>query len=85
MADIETIERPSVVIRNLSAQTYGANGFTQYHYCASVLADVLAPGFFDSATFLRRGDHILVSAFDGGAILYVGQTSVKVLALVRDE
>lgn len=79
-----TIVRKSVDLRNLSMHGY-VNGFQQWHYRTSILADVLEAGFFDAATILRRGDHILVSAFDGGAILYVGRAGVKVMAMVGDE
>lgn len=85
MDGIATILRKSVDLRNLSVQSYGGNGFTLWHYRASVLADVLEAGFFDAATHLRLGDHIMVSAFDGGAVLYVGNAGVKAMAMVGDE
>lgn len=70
-------------VRNLSVLAY-AQGFTQWHYKATVakLADVLAPGFFDSVSdMIKPHDHIQISAIDGGAVLYVfvsGDNGVEV-------
>ena len=60
-------------IRNLSVLAY-AQGFTHWHYRAAGLrlAQVLAPGFFKAAAGrIATGDHIKVSAADGGADLFV--------------
>lgn len=70
---------PRVNLRNLSLVGY-ANGFSQHHYRADRIADVLGSGFFDDATILHVGDHISVSAPDGGAMLYVGPQK-KVIAM----
>lgn len=60
-------------IRNLSVLAY-AQGFTLWHYKApSVpLSSIQSPGFFNSvADMLDPGDHILISAADGGSSAYV--------------
>ena len=58
-------------IRNLSVAAY-TNGFTSWHYRAGRLSDAMSAGFFDEAGhMLKAGDHISVSAQDGGAVLYV--------------
>ena len=64
-------------IRNLSVLDY-AQGFTGWHYKAgtATLAEVKKSGFFDDAAdMIAPGDMILVSAADGGCILYVDGTS----------
>ena len=63
----------SLTIRNLSVLAY-ANGFTLWHYkaVADTQADVAARGFFDAAAdMLADGDMLLVSASDGGRVLFV--------------
>ena len=70
-------------IRNLSVLAY-AQGFTLWHYRANVptlgatlvqpatLAEVAEPGFFDpAADMLATGDMMLVSAPEGGRVLFV--------------
>ena len=60
-------------VRNLSVLQFAA-GYTGRHYRARglTLAKVLRPGFFNPAADLfARGDTILVSAEDAGALLYV--------------
>lgn len=62
-------------IRNLSSLGY-ANGFTLWHYKASAIGDVLTPGYFDEAhDMLAHGDHMHVSALDGGALLCVTEVT----------
>lgn len=69
-------------IRNLSVLAY-AQGFTQWHYrgnrtvaAPTRLAEMLAPGFFNSAVdMIAVGDHIHISALDGGGILSVAEAS----------
>lgn len=64
-------------IRNLSVLAY-AQGFTLWHYKAAggQLADAAAPGFFDPAgDMLATGDMLLVSAADGGRVLFVAASS----------
>jgi hypothetical protein len=74
---MDTLE--AVNLRNLSRIAYG-NGFTFWHYRAARLSDVQAPNFFiDAAGIVRRGDHILVSADDGGASFYVGKSGVRLM------
>jgi len=66
-------DTPQFAIRNLSVVAY-AMGFTSWHYKAGILtiADILAPAFFkDAEDMLAPGDHIAISASDGGALLYV--------------
>ena len=58
-----------------------ARGFTQWHYDGANdnIATVASPEFFASATdLLAPGDHLLISAADGGGILYVGVTAGRV-------
>lgn len=60
-------------IRNLSVLAY-AQGFTLWHYKApgAFLHDVTDKGFFDGASdMLAQGDMLLVSAVDGGKVLFV--------------
>ena len=67
------IPRPAAFsLRNLSHIAYG-QGFTLWHYNAdrNSLNEVLAPGFFDLPTNMRRGDMVCLSARDGGAQAYV--------------
>jgi hypothetical protein len=64
-------------IRNLSVLAY-AQGFTLWHYRAagSAIAHTAAPGFFDSAAdMIAAGDMLLVSAADGGRVLFVTRAS----------
>ncbi len=63
-------------IRNLSVLAY-AQGFTLWHYraAASPLARVGEHGFFDDAAeMFAAGDMVLVSAADGGRVLFVTTT-----------
>ena len=59
-------------LRDLSVHSY-ANGMTLWHYKAETTrAEMLAPGFFASvADMLTPGDFMMISASDGGALLYV--------------
>jgi hypothetical protein len=59
-------------IRNLSVLAY-AQGFTLWHYkTAALLAEVCSRGFFDGAAdMMAAGDMVLVSAADGGRVLFV--------------
>jgi hypothetical protein len=67
---ITPIGAQRVNLRDLSRIAYG-NGFTLWHCGTLRVSDATAPGFFADATF-TVGDHIHVSALDGGAVLYVG-------------
>lgn len=72
----------SFQIRDLSALSF-AQGFTHWHYRAPALrlAQVLAPGFFNPAAGrIATGDHIKVSAADGGADLYVLRATGKTVS-----
>jgi hypothetical protein len=76
-------------VRNLSVLAY-AQGFTLWHYRANAtaagrhapaatLAEVSAPGFFNAATdMLAPGDMVLVSATDGGRVLFVAGSAAPV-------
>lgn len=75
------VSLPAVALRDLSKSVY-SNGWTLWHYRADRIDDVLAPPFWADATMLKRGDHIAVSAEDGGATLYVGRCGVVVMAAV---
>ena len=60
-------------IRDLSVLAY-AKGFTLWHYRAEMsgLDHVAERGFFnDAADMLAVGDMVLVSARDGGTVLFV--------------
>lgn len=60
-------------IRDMSCLTYG-QGFTGWHYqaVATSFDDMIAPGFFnDARDMMKPGDHISLSAFDGGGVRYV--------------
>jgi hypothetical protein len=66
----------SFSIRSLSVLAY-AQGFTLWHYKAraGVLGDTMQPGYFDDAVgMLATGDMLMVSAEDGGRILFVTGT-----------
>jgi len=60
-------------LRNLSVLAY-AQGFTLWHYRAATApsARAVAPGFFNpAADMFNTGDMVLVSAADGGRVLFV--------------
>lgn len=59
-------------LRNLSVLAF-AQGFTLWHYrAASPMARAAAPGFFNpAADMINTGDMVLVSASDGGGVLFV--------------
>jgi len=60
-------------VRNLSVLAY-ANGFTLWHYKAEAggLPNAVNTGFFDpAADMLATGDMMLVSAPEGGRVLFV--------------
>lgn len=89
-----TNQPPKLFLRNLSRQSYG-NGFTLWHYLAETVAlplDHFAEAYFTEAQLRcpcpRLGDHILVSAPDGAAHLYVYRedpVSVVPLSAVKIE
>jgi hypothetical protein len=60
-------------IRNLSVLAY-AQGFTLWHYkaAAAPLAEICSRGFFDGAAdMMAAGDMVLISATDGGRVVFV--------------
>ncbi len=59
------------VARNLSVLAY-AQGFTLWHYKAEEgVEEASAPEYFDEASdLLAAGDMMLVSAVDGGRVLF---------------
>ena len=64
-------------IRNLSVLAY-AQGFTLWHYKAggATLGHTGARGYFDDAAdMLAPGDMIMISASDGGRVLFVAATA----------
>ena len=68
---------PRLAIRNLSVLAY-AMGFTLWHYRAgaSDLSQVAEPGFFnDASDMFAPGDMLLVSAAEGGRVLFVTATA----------
>ena len=59
-------------VRNLSVLAY-AQGFTLWHYKApgGRLADIAAPAYFEpAADLLAAGDMLMISAEDGGRVLF---------------
>ena len=67
-----------MVIRNLCVLNY-AQGFTMWHYRAESLQSVIHPGYFASAAgIIAQGDHVHVSAPDGGAVLFVADSACRV-------
>lgn len=67
---------------NLSVLAY-AQGFTLWHYRAPAmrLGAVAAEGFLEAAAdMLASGDMVLVSADDGGRVLYVTKCGQRVAA-----
>jgi hypothetical protein len=68
-------------IRDLSVLAY-ANGFTLWHYKLARIADVLSPNFFrDAADMMAAGDHVHVSAPEGGAVLAVTHVDEAAVAV----
>lgn len=66
----------SCIIRNLSVLAY-AQGFTLWHYKAPArrIEEVCAPEYFEDANdMLAAGDMLLVSAADGGRVLFASPT-----------
>jgi hypothetical protein len=67
-------------IRNLSVLSY-AQGFTLWHYRAGAarLDDVATLGFFNNAgDLLKVGDMMMITAIDGGRIVFVASTAIGV-------
>ncbi len=67
-------------LRNLSVLAY-AQGFTLWHYKApgAELSALGAPGFFDLACdMLASGDMLMMSAQDGGRIVFVANAGKTV-------
>lgn len=72
-------------IRNLSVLAY-AQGFTLWHYksAGAPLVQAAGDGFFDGASdMLATGDMLMVSAADGGRMLFVTQVKTAVQGGVR--
>ncbi len=66
-------------LRNLSVLAY-ANGFTLWHYkgAAEGLDATTEPGFFaDAADMLAAGDMMMISAADGGRMVFLAQDHVS--------
>jgi hypothetical protein len=64
-------------VRNLSVLAY-AQGFTLWHYKARTrpLGEVASRGFFDAAAdMFAAGDMVMVSAADGGRVMFVAAAS----------
>jgi hypothetical protein len=63
---------PDFAIRNLSVLSF-AQGFTLWHVKhPGMLAEALAPGYLNpAADMIAPRDMILISAFDGGAQVFV--------------
>lgn len=73
---IKRIPVMQFAIKNLSVLAY-AQGFTLWHYRAGValLSRVAEKGFFDDAAdMFAAGDMVLVSAAEGGRVLFVTGT-----------
>lgn len=70
-------------IRNLSAVQY-TNGFTLWHYRSKAITDPLTPNYFsDAANMMKLGDHIHVSAPDGGALLNIQSVTDTVVTVSK--
>ncbi len=72
-AEAPHLEAPNFEAANLSVLAY-AQGFTLWHYRAPEmrLGTVATAGFLEpAAEMLAPGDMVLVSAGDGGRVLYV--------------
>jgi hypothetical protein len=68
-------------IRNLSVLAY-AQGFTLWHYRAGAapLGRVAETGFFDDAAdMFAAGDMVMISAAEGGRMLFVTGTEAGVV------
>lgn len=77
--------KPAFAIRNLSVLAY-AQGFTLWHYKAAglTLGDAREDGFFNSASdMMAVGDMILVTADDGGTVLFVSEAHDGLLTVVK--
>ena len=74
----------SFVARNLSVLAY-AQGFTLWHYKAEEgVEDACKPDYFrDAGDLLAQGDMMLVSAPNGGRVLFAtpGQGQLRMQAL----
>lgn len=69
-------------IRNLYVLAY-TGGFTLWHYKAKALSDVSAPGYFDDAAdMMVTGDHMHVTAPDGGAMILIASSARGVVHTV---
>ena len=69
-------------VRNLNVLSY-AQGFTLWLYKAPALADVFAPGYFDDAAdMLATGDHMHVTAPDGGGLALIASSALGVVHAV---
>lgn len=68
------------IARNLSVLAY-AQGFTLWHYRAETgIADACSPDYFDEASdLLALGDMMLVSAADGGKVLFANPAKGRLL------
>jgi hypothetical protein len=67
-------------IRNLSVLAY-AQGFTLWHYKAgaATLDQTVQSGFFDNAAdMMAPGDMVMISATDGGRVVFVAATAGSV-------
>ena len=74
----------SFCVRNLSVLAY-ANGFTLWHYKTGgdPLSTVGSAGYFDDAVdMLAGGDMLLVSAPEGGRVLFVAADAGRLTACV---
>ncbi len=81
-AEAQHVEAHDFEAANLSVLAY-AQGFTLWHYRAPGmrLGAVAADGFLEpAAEMLAPGDMVLVSAGDGGRVLYVTRHGQSVAA-----
>lgn len=70
----------SFVLKNMSVLAY-ANGFTLWHYNANTIpmSEIKSTGHFDNASsVIAVGDMVLVTASDGGTVLFVAFTGESV-------
>jgi hypothetical protein len=76
-------QKMTFAICNLSVCSY-CNGFTLWHYKSynDSLDVISSPGYFiDACDMVTAGDMIIVSAKDGGRILFVASADINAVTL----
>ena len=73
----------AVTLRNLSVLCY-SNGFTLYHYKAHQVCDIMKPGYFNDADFLRAGDMIMTAGISKGSVKMVSHKTTDGAVVLGD-